>query len=101
MNDKPAAKLDELFAAARATKPDTSRAEFGFETRLLARLRSEGTAAAPGLAWVWRLVPVFAAIVVALGVWTLVEPAMVPADLHAALVGNGEQQQLVNLLTGD
>ena len=36
MNDNPDQKLDALFAAARATAPDTSRAEYGFETRLAA-----------------------------------------------------------------
>ena len=39
MNNDPEEKLSALFAAARADERDTSRAEFGFETRLAARLR--------------------------------------------------------------
>ena len=39
MNDNRDSQLDALFRAARADAPDTARAEYGFETRLLARLR--------------------------------------------------------------
>jgi hypothetical protein len=39
MNDDLDPKLDALFAAARLAAPDTSRLEYGFETRLTARLR--------------------------------------------------------------
>ncbi|MEA3211016.1 MAG: hypothetical protein QOE70_4073 [Chthoniobacter sp.] len=63
----PDQQLDTLFRAARETEPDTSRAEFGFETRLLARLREER-----GSAWFMvaiRLAPFLAALVVAAAVW--------------------------------
>lgn len=66
MNDD---QLNRLFAAARQAPPDTARAQYGFETRLLARLRDERRQAVPWLVWAWRLTPVFAAIVLALGVW--------------------------------
>ena len=62
-------QLDALFASARAHRPDTSSVEFAFETRLLARLRARQE---PGSIWAmvsWRLVPFFAACVVALTVW--------------------------------
>ncbi len=39
MNDNTDKTLDALFSAARAALPDTARAEFGFETRLAARIR--------------------------------------------------------------
>jgi hypothetical protein len=67
MNDE---QLNRLIAAARQAPPETGRAEFGFETRLLARLRAERPRGTPWLAWTWRLAPVFAAIVIALGIWT-------------------------------
>ena len=55
------AALDALFAAARAQRPDTSRAEYGFETRLLARITGRKSPARDGwiefAAWCWRLVP--------------------------------------------
>jgi hypothetical protein len=72
--DKHDDPLDRLFAAARRAPVDTSRAELGFETRLMARLREQRAAAIPWFAWTWRLAPVYAAIVIALGIWTWATP---------------------------
>jgi hypothetical protein len=58
--------LDALFRAARDQAPDTSRNEFGFETRLLARIREERRGSWMTIAL--RLSPVFAALVVAAAV---------------------------------
>jgi hypothetical protein len=63
--------LDALFAAARQCRPDTSRAEFGFETRLMARLRERRQPDSLSL-WsvvTWRMVPFFGACAVALALW--------------------------------
>jgi len=70
MNDRDLdGQLDALFALARASRSDTSAAEFAFETRLLARLRAQ-TETGPVWAMVsWRLIPFFAACVVALTLW--------------------------------
>jgi hypothetical protein len=66
-------QLDALFALARTRRPDTSAAEFAFETRLLARLRAlRHTQDETGSLWAmvsWRLMPFFAACVVALTLW--------------------------------
>ena len=70
--------LDKLFRIARDSKTDTSRAEFGFETRLLARLRAERSRPV-----VWRLMPVFAAIVIMLGVWN--RSVFTPVSVESAL----------------
>jgi hypothetical protein len=80
-------RLDEVFRAARQAPPDTGQREFGFETRLLARLRAERTTALPWAAMVWRLVPAFAAVVVALGVWAYASAPV--ATLDAALMAQG------------
>jgi hypothetical protein len=72
MNDpapSPDADLDALFALARARRPDTSGVEFAFETRLLARLRSQREASSVWAMVSWRLIPFFAACVVALTLW--------------------------------
>ena len=63
--------LDALFAAAREARPDTSRAEYGFETRLMARLRERRQPDAVSLfsAVSWRLAPFFAVCVIALALW--------------------------------
>ena len=62
-------ELDSLLRAARAEAPaDLGRIEFGFETRLLARLREERRSS--WLAWAWRLCPFAAALAIAAGVWS-------------------------------
>ncbi len=61
--------LDRLFALARARRVDTSAAEFAFETRLMARLRSQRDSHSVWAMVSWRLIPFFAACVVALTVW--------------------------------
>jgi len=95
MNDD---QLNKLFATARQAPPDTGRAEFAFETRLLARLRAEREAAAPWFVWTWRLAPLFAAVVLALGVWNITGTSDPLADLCA--VGS-DDVALVEMLTGD
>jgi hypothetical protein len=62
------ARLNELFAAARRAVPETSRLEYAFETRLLARVREERETSVQ--AWAWRLCPFFAALAVALTLWS-------------------------------
>lgn len=95
MNDE---QLSRLFAAAREAAPDTARAEFGFETRLLARLRAERGALVPWFVWTWRLAPLFAAIVLALGVWEFTSPG----DAFLALSADvSDETALVEMLTGE
>jgi hypothetical protein len=66
---RPDADLDALFARARERRPDTSKAEYAFETRLLARLRAERETSSIWAVVSWRLIPFFAACVVALTLW--------------------------------
>ncbi len=64
---QPDPLLDPLFARARTERSDTSRAEYAFETRLLARLpKNEARSGVGALAW--RLLPFFALVVFGLGV---------------------------------
>ena len=93
--------LDKLFNAARAAIRDTSRVEYGFETRLLARLRAEQQQAVPWFAYAWRLLPVFAAIVLALGVWNYADLSSCPADLRSAIAGYSDESLLASYLTGE
>ena len=62
-------RLDALFALARARRPDTSAAEFAFETRLLGRLRARQETGSIWAIISWRSIPFFAACVVALTLW--------------------------------
>jgi len=62
----PDEKLDSLFRAARET-PLSASTGYGFETRLLARIREERGASFFGIAL--RLSPIFAALAVAAAAW--------------------------------
>lgn len=68
MNDP---SLDALFRAARAVPPDTARAEFALETRVLARIRAEGNEDWP--VWAWRLLPYAGAVAVACAMWAVAD----------------------------
>ena len=68
-NHRSDEELDRLLRAAHDETPiDLGRIEFGFETRLLARLREERRSS--WLAWAWRLCPFAAALAIAAGVWS-------------------------------
>ncbi len=79
--------LNALFARARESRPDTSKAEYAFETRLLARLRSRPEAET-GSIWAmvsWRVIPFLAAGVVALTIWQ--SQVVTETDDTAAIAG--------------
>ena len=70
MNDpEQDGQLDALFAQARARRPATSKSEYAFETRLLARLRAERETSSVWAMVSWRLAPLFAVCVLALTLW--------------------------------
>ena len=98
MNDNLDHQLDALFAAARATEPDTSRIEYGFETRLSARLREESSASI--FAWAWRLCPFFAALALAVGWWSHTSAR---AEVYAQFAEEAAPatEELLAYMTGD
>jgi hypothetical protein len=70
MNDpRPDSDMDALFALARQHRPDTSHAEYAFETRLMAHLRSRHDSPSIWATVSWRLIPFFAVCIVTLTVW--------------------------------
>jgi hypothetical protein len=81
--------IDRLFAAARSHQPDTARLEFGFEARVLARVREESSVSWFG--WAWRMCPYFAALALAAGAWAYLHAEGLPAgeSLTATLRGGG------------
>jgi hypothetical protein len=95
MNDE---QLNELFRTARTSRPDTSRAEYGFETRLLTTIREIRKQPTSLATFAWRLMPVFAAIVVVTGVWSYKVQSQ--AGTEAAL-GTGEETALAGLTGGE
>ena len=100
MNDDAEEKLNALFAAARADERDTSRVEFGFETRLAARLRDEGGGSLS--AWAWKLCPFFAALTLAAAWWGHVNlRAEAATEVVAAATQENAEQVLLAYMTGE
>jgi hypothetical protein len=93
-------RMDELFRLARTVEPDIYRVEMGLETRVLARLRAEHESLAVWFTWTWRLVPVFAVLVMALGGWYYTySPANI--DMPTAITANYERSMHISSLMGD
>src|SRR4051812_35387645 len=98
MNNDPDQSLDALFAAARRDVADTLRLEYGFETRLGARLRAEQSS--PSMfAWAGRLSPFFGVLALLVVWWGAGWGST--ADLVAEAAHVNEDQMLVAYLTGD
>jgi len=95
--------LDALLAAVRNKTIDTSRAEFGFETRLMARLREDRSPWTAVAAVAWRLCPFFAALAIAATIWCRIPAVRADADtlLLAEASRGGEERVLLSYLTGD
>jgi hypothetical protein len=70
MNDQEQDRqLSALFAWMREHPLDTSAAEYAFETRLIGRLQAHREIESIWAVLSWRLVPFFAAAVIALTLW--------------------------------
>ncbi len=95
-------QMERLFEAARDEQPDTTRDEWGFETRVMARLREERDLSTSTFAWAWRLCPFFAALALAAGLWSRTTDARVRASssLVTEVSQAGDEQAMVRYLTG-
>jgi hypothetical protein len=100
MNSDLDGQLDALFRAARAENRDTGALEFGFETRLMARLREERSASV--YSWAWRLAPFFAALAIAAGIWCRTPAARTESEatLLAEAARDNEERVLMAYMTG-
>lgn len=98
MKDNLDDQLDALFFAARAQAPDTTRAEYAFETRLATRLHAEQGASL--FAWAWRLCPFFAALALAVAWWT---QAAASTEVYSQFVSEAapDSAELLAYLTGE
>jgi hypothetical protein len=95
--------LDHLFAAARNSPPDMSRAEEGFEDRVAARIRGvrRGRGEWTVGAWAWRLSPALAAVVLAIGVWTATTVPELPSGTGTEVAAPWEAADMADFLGGD
>ena len=81
--------LDKIFLLARQAAPDVSRVEQGFEARVIMRLQNRREGRHRWYASSWKLVPVFAVVVVLLGGWYY-ENAQAGPDMRDAITADYE-----------
>ena len=94
-------KLDRLFAAARKAEPYKTDMEYGFETRLMAKIRANRERQTPFLLWAWRLIPVFVSLVIFMGIWIYASRYSHMTDLSAITGIGNEETTMVAFLTGE
>jgi hypothetical protein len=101
MSDNADERLERLFAAARNVRMDTSAQEEYFETRLMARLRERRREGIPWYALMWRMVPVFAVLVILIAVYSTSFKPPSSDDMFAAISSAQEDYLTQNVLTGE
>jgi hypothetical protein len=101
MTDPEDSKIDRLFAAARKAGHYDPGREYGFETRVMSRIRAEREAKIPFILWAWRLTPLFASIVIILGIWISAFESFRITDLSAAAGIRNEEFMIAASLTGE
>ena len=93
--------LDKLFAAAREAELYDKGSEYGFETRVLARIRANRTENRSFLFWAWRLMPFFALVVICLTIWiSFLKPSQ-SSVLIAEAGSSYEDAVVVSYLAGE
>jgi hypothetical protein len=97
-HDRRDVELDRFFELARQAPPDISGVERNFETRLMARIRESRD---PWYAWAWRLAPIFLALTLLLGGWSVLYPPAHPDDPVATLASGTQEVALLDNLTGE
>ncbi len=94
-------KLDDLFAAARKAELYKKQKEYGFETRVLARIRERRGQEKSFLFWAWRLVPFFAFVLVCTAIWISFSESSYGSDLIAGAGIGNEDAVIVTYLAGE
>jgi hypothetical protein len=94
-------RLDRLFTAARRAEPFKPSGEFGFETRVMAKIQAKREGQAPFHLWAWRLIPVFVSLVILLGIWIYMAESRYETDLSAVTKIGNEEAMLTAFLTGE
>jgi hypothetical protein len=94
-------KLERLFAAARKAELYRSEMEYGFETRVMAKIRAKNEGRVPYLLWAWRLIPVFISLVILIGIWTYASESSSMIDLNVITRIGNEEAMLTAFLTGE
>lgn len=100
-HDPKDAKLDKLFAAARKAGLYAPEREYGFETRVMAKIRAERESQKAFFIWEWRLIPLFVSFIIFLGIWIYASESRSMIDLSALTQIGNEEAVLAAYLTGE
>ncbi|HTZ18725.1 MAG TPA: hypothetical protein VMB78_09845 [Dissulfurispiraceae bacterium] len=100
-NDNGDDRLERLFAAARKYDACDPKLQYGFETRMLTKIKEHRAASGPFFLWAWRLIPALFAMVLMLGAWIYITEHSQPIGLNSITGINNEETMLVASLTGE
>jgi hypothetical protein len=100
-NDRDYDGLERLFDDARKSQPYNANLEYGFETRVLAKIRAQRGGQKPFYSWAWRLMPAFVSAVLILGIWVFLAEYRQFVDMNLIMGINNEETMLVASLTGE
>ena len=100
-NDRNDDRIERLFAAARKSQPYNANLEYGFETRVLAKIRERRDGRKPFFSWAWRFIPALVVVVMMLGAWTYISEQRQLIGLSSIAGINNEETMLVASLTGE
>lgn len=100
-NDPSDAKLDRLFAAARKAELYTADKEYGFEARVMTKIRGKREGLMPFGFWAWRLIPVLVSLVILMGILMYASEPRYTIDLNAMTGTANEEAVLTAFLTGE
>ena len=100
-SDRGDDRIERLFAAARKSQPYNANLEYGFETRVMAKIREGRNGQKPFFSWAWRLIPALVVVVMMLGAWTYISEQSQLIGLSSIAGINNEETMLVASLTGE
>ena len=100
-SDRDDDRIERLFAAARKSQPYNTHLEYGFETRVMAKIRERRNGQKPFFSWAWRFMPTLVVVVMMLGAWTYISEQSQLIGLSSIAGINNEETMLVASLTGE
>ena len=100
-SDRGDDRVERLFAAARKSQPCNANLEYGFETRVMAKIRERRDGQKSFFSWAWRFIPALVVVVMMLGAWTYISEQSQLIGLSSIAGINSEETMLVASLTGE
>ena len=100
-NDRYDDILERLFVEARKSHSYNANLEYGFETRVMAKINEQRRGQSIFFSWAWRLIPAFVSAVLILGAWAYASEQGQLIGLSSITGINNEETMLVASLTGE